>query len=140
MTDRIRVVAGLAVDHNNHVLVAKRPPDKKRPDMYEYPGGKVERAEGDETALAREWMEELKITPSVRRRIARVTFDLESQVVISLFHVVIGAQVPEAVEHTDLLWVDPLYAVERLACVPSLYLFFPTVKAFLRNLAKDAPR
>lgn len=140
MIDRIRVVAGLAVDKDNRVFVAKRPPDKKRPDMYEYPGGKVERAEGDARALVREWQEELKVTPNVGHRIARINFDLESPVVISLYHVTLSGQSPETVEHVDARWVDPLYAVERLACVPSLYLFYPHVRAFLRQLAPNVPR
>lgn len=141
MTPRIRVVAGLAVSAKNEVLVGLRPSDKKRPNMWEYPGGKVERAEGDATALVREWREEMKVTPKVGKRIARVTFDLESPVVISLFHVILGDQVPQVTESvTEISWVTPLHAVEWMACVPSLYLFYPVVKTWLAGLAPGAPR
>jgi 8-oxo-dGTP diphosphatase len=149
MIDRIRVVSGLAINADNRILVAKRPISKivdgkqvqvKRPEMYEYPGGKVERAEGDERALEREWFEELQVKVTVKNRIARITFDLESPVVISLYRVVLGDQIPKPTEHTDLRWVDPQYAVEYLPAVPSLYLFYPQVKAAVRALAVNALR
>jgi 8-oxo-dGTP diphosphatase len=141
MIKRIRVVAGLAVNAQNETLVGLRRPDKKRPSMWEYPGGKVELAEGDETALRREWREELGVDPRVGRRIARVTFNLESPVVISLYHVILGDLTPMISDDVMAIqWVTPLHAVEWLACVPSLYLFFPHVKAFLNTLASTAPR
>jgi 8-oxo-dGTP diphosphatase len=141
MIQRLRVVSGIAVDKDGNTLMGLRPPDKRRPNMWEYPGGKVERAEGDEVALRREWQEELGISPRVGRRIARVTFDLESPVVISLYHVILGDLVPAVSDSVvDLRWVSPLHAVEWLPCVPSTYLVFPHVKAFLNRLAPDAPR
>lgn len=141
MTPRIRVVSGLALDDQNNVMVGRRPLDKRRPGMWEFPGGKVERAEGDATALVREWQEEMRVTPIVGRRLARVTFDLESPVVISLYHVMLHGQVPQVTDQvTDIQWVTPLHAVEWLACVPSLYLVYPAVKAFIAGLASGVRR
>ena len=138
---RIRVVSGLAVDAQNNVMVGLRPLDKKRPGMWEYPGGKVERAEGDEVALAREWQAELGIKPRIGHRIARVNFDLESPVVISLFHVILAGQTPQVSGAvTEIRWVTPLHAIEWLACVPSMYLFYPMVKSFLARLDAGGPR
>lgn len=141
MIKRIRVVSGLAVDKANNVMVGLRPPDKKRPGMWEYPGGKVDLGEGDEIALKREWNEELGITPAIGRRIARINFDLETPVVISLYHVILNDQVPQVSDAVrEIRWVAPLYAIEWLPCVPSAYLFFPMVKSFLANLSPTAPR
>lgn len=141
MTPRLRVVSGLAVDADRNVLVGLRPLDKKRPGMWELPGGKVERAEGDADALAREWREEMGVTPRVGHRVARINFDLESPVVISLYHVFLGDQVPQVTDQvTAIQWVTPLHAIEWLPCVPSMYLFYPTVKAYLAGLTKASPR
>ncbi len=141
MTIRTRVVSGIAVNAKNCILVGRRPDNKKRPGMWEFPGGKVELAEGDASALIREWQEELNVTPRVGHRVSRVSFDLETPVVISLYHVILGDQVPQLSDDVvDIDWVTAVHAVEWLPCVPSMYLFYPQVKAFLTRLAPDAPR
>lgn len=142
MIKRVRVVSGIAINAKGEALMGLRPANKRRPNMWEYPGGKVELAEGDETALRREWREELGVDPRIGRRIARVTFDLESPVVISLYHVILGDLTPMPTPGVieELRWVTPLHAVEWLACAPSTYCVYPMVRTFLVNLAATAPR
>ena len=53
----IRVVAGIAVS-GRRVLIARRSPSKSLAGLWEFPGGKVEGNENDETALKREIKEE----------------------------------------------------------------------------------
>jgi len=135
MIKRIRVVAGVAVDKDGNVLMGLRPPDKQCPSMWEYPGGKVELAEGDETALKREWREELHVVLRVGRRIARVTFDLDVPVVISLYHVHADDQTPMVSDSIrEIRWVAPAHAVRCLPCTPSTYLTYAAVKTFLARL------
>lgn len=50
-------------------LVQQRLPDKSRPNLWEFPGGKVEVGETDADALARECMEELEVALDVGRRL-----------------------------------------------------------------------
>lgn len=135
MIQRLRVVSGIAVDKDGNVLMGLRPPDKRCPSMWEYPGGKVELAEGDATALKREWREELHVVPRVGHRIARVTFDLDVPIVISLYHVHVDGQTPTVSDSIrEIRWVAPAYAVRQLPCTPSTYLTYAVVTAFLARL------
>ena len=57
----IKVVCGILI-YNDSILVGKRlPTDKKFPNKWEFPGGKVEINETAFEALKREWKEELDI-------------------------------------------------------------------------------
>lgn len=134
---RLRVVAGLAVDAEHRVLVGLRPPDKAFPAQWEYPGGKVELGEGDTQALVREWQEELSVTPAVGHRIGRLTLVLDVTVTLSLYHVRIGAQVPQVNldAHTALRWVTPSELLLKLPATPGTTAFYALVKAYVGGLA-----
>ena len=56
------VVAAALVDPDGRVLIAQRPEGKSMAGLWEFPGGKVEKAETPEAALIRELHEELGIT------------------------------------------------------------------------------
>lgn len=63
---RVRVVAALiASEDGRRVLVQRRPPDKARPLLWEFPGGKVDPGESDAEALRREGREELGVELAV---------------------------------------------------------------------------
>ena len=50
-------------------LVQQRLPGKSRPNLWEFPGGKVEQGETDAAALIRECQEELEVELTVGRRL-----------------------------------------------------------------------
>jgi 8-oxo-dGTP diphosphatase len=54
------------------VLICQRKPDQPMSLKWEFPGGKIEPGESSEDALARELNEELGITATIGRRVARV--------------------------------------------------------------------
>lgn len=55
------VVAAALVDRDGRVLLQQRPSGGAMPDLWEFPGGKVEPGETPEAALIRELAEELGI-------------------------------------------------------------------------------
>ncbi len=58
---RLGVVAGIIRDEHGRVLLAQRPAHKHQGGCWEFPGGKIQRAETASVALARELAEELDI-------------------------------------------------------------------------------
>lgn len=57
----IDVAVGILIRENGDVLLGERPRGKPYAGYWEFPGGKVEPGESIETALKREFMEELGI-------------------------------------------------------------------------------
>jgi 8-oxo-dGTP diphosphatase len=108
------VAAGVLVDAEGRILLARRPEGKSMAGLWEFPGGKMEAGESPEDALIRELREELSIDVQ--------TSDLEPLTFVSHaypdFHLVMpvflcrrwAGQVV-ALEHEGLAWV----AAERLS-------------------------
>ena len=59
MKKTVKVVAGIIENRDGEILCALRSPDMSIPNMWEFPGGKVEEGEDLQTALEREIQEEL---------------------------------------------------------------------------------
>ena len=60
----VNVVAGIIYNGDRtKVLLSKRKPEQHQGGLWEFPGGKVEASEDQQSALARELKEELNIQP-----------------------------------------------------------------------------
>jgi A/G-specific adenine glycosylase len=57
----IDVAVGILVRKNGRILIQKRPPNGLMPHLWEFPGGKVQDGESPDTALIREFQEELEL-------------------------------------------------------------------------------
>ena len=104
------VVAAALIDAVGRVLVQRRPAGKAMAGLWEFPGGKVERGETPETALARELGEELGIfvapgdlAPSTfaSQRVA------DRHMLLLLYRCTRWAGVPRALDADLLLWRRP---------------------------------
>ncbi|MCT4605659.1 MAG: 8-oxo-dGTP diphosphatase MutT [Marinisporobacter sp.] len=62
----INVVAGILINENNEILIAKRKKGKHLGGYWEFPGGKIEAGETPEESLIRELKEEMDITIKVK--------------------------------------------------------------------------
>ncbi|MFW0777929.1 MAG: (deoxy)nucleoside triphosphate pyrophosphohydrolase [Rickettsiales bacterium] len=107
------VVAAAIINDKNEVLLAQRPAGKQLAGSWEFPGGKVEKDEAPEAALARELGEELGIDVA--------TDDMEAFWFLSHdyveqfgFHLLMPVYLirkwvgdPQALEHDALIWRAP---------------------------------
>jgi 8-oxo-dGTP pyrophosphatase MutT (NUDIX family) len=56
------VACGIMYDNNSRVLLGKRHSNGPYPNIWEFPGGKLENGETIEECLHREWFEELNVS------------------------------------------------------------------------------
>jgi 8-oxo-dGTP diphosphatase len=127
MRARKLVVAAL-IREGGRILMSRRRPDQAMPDLWEFPGGKVEAGEHPEAALVREVREELGCALAIER-IEEVVFHAYAE--FDLYMLVyagrIAAGTPHAVEVAEIAWVSP-------ADLPSLDLL-PADYPLARKLA-----
>jgi 8-oxo-dGTP diphosphatase len=104
------VVAVALIDEHGRVLLQQRPPGRALAGLWEFPGGKIERDEGPETALVRELHEELGIVVAAGDLVP-LTFasaDLGVRHLLLLLYVArVWTGEPQALEASALAWVRP---------------------------------
>jgi len=105
---RIEVVAGIILDNQERILLAKRASHQHQGDKWEFPGGKVEAGEDAREALSRELKEELSIdvAPQDCRLFQHVSYDYPDKQVSLRFYIIHRFQgIPEGMEGQPLEWV-----------------------------------
>jgi 8-oxo-dGTP diphosphatase len=111
MSGMLLVVAAAIRDGEGRILLQQRPPGKPMAGLWEFPGGKIERGESPEAALARELHEELGITLSVKD-LSTIAFASEPLAGRHLLLLLYGLDrwEGELVAHhaTELRWVTPV--------------------------------
>lgn len=102
----IKVVAAIIENENSEILCALRSPSMAMPNMWEFPGGKVEEGEDLFSALEREIDEELDCQIKAFELHNDHTHEYESFIVnlISIkSRIVQGTPTPR--EHSSLVWL-----------------------------------
>lgn len=104
------VVAAALIDSEGRVLMQRRPPGKPLAGLWEFPGGKVERTESPEAALARELDEELGIAVTLSA-LAPAGFASEPlgdrHLLLLLFRCMAWRGEPSGRNGQELAWVAP---------------------------------
>ena len=125
-------VVGAAILSGSRCLVARRGPRMSLAGQWEFPGGKVERGEPPERALAREIREELELEIEVGECLGRGEVRQGGRtVVLDVYAARAKPGAPRLREHAEVRWVGPgeLRALDWAAAdVPVL----PAVAARLR--------
>lgn len=135
----ITVVSGLIVNDNDEVLMALRHKTQIPGNVWEIPGGKVERGETERKALVREMKEELGVDVMVGQLLSVASFNWEERINMLLFACVPAlGQVMKHLESQELRWVKPWHARQRLPCLPSLFVWYPDIAEYLKNPVKQA--
>ena len=107
MTRRSNVVGAVIVS-DERVLAAKRGPGGNLPNMWEFPGGKIENGESPQDALSREIGEELLVEISVGEEIVSTTHHYEFGVVtLTTYYCQLVSGTPQLSEHVALRWLAP---------------------------------
>lgn len=120
----LRVVSG-ALIRDGYVLMGLRKKSAYRPDLWELPGGKIDPGESPHQALVREWSEECGCRVEPGQFLSMAILHVDISFVIELYTIRLVMGTPMALDHQELRWVNPLYAVQRLPCSPAFYLHYP---------------
>ncbi len=103
----IPVVTGL-IRKGDKVLVGQRPVGHSLAGQWEFPGGKIEKGETPEQALARELNEELAIDAEIGAlKIASTHSYGDTGILILFFEVLFWKGEPKTVHHMELKWIHP---------------------------------
>jgi 8-oxo-dGTP diphosphatase len=97
-------VVGAAITGPNGVLAALRSPTMSTPDVWEFPGGKVEPGESAHDALVREIREELGVSIAVGAELGVVE---TARIRLTVHLATVQDGVPTPREHAALRWVGP---------------------------------
>ena len=101
----ITVVAAI-IRRNEQTLLTRRKPDAHLPNVWEFPGGKVEPGESLSSALQRELHEELGIRVEVHDECYAVTHHYSTRSVdLHFFNCTIVEGEPHAIDVADFRWV-----------------------------------
>ncbi|WP_419954397.1 (deoxy)nucleoside triphosphate pyrophosphohydrolase [Neobacillus niacini] len=107
MKKLVKVVAAVIENENNEILCALRSPEMSIPNMWEFPGGKVEANEDFYSALKREIDEELDCKIETTKEIFNDNTHEYETFIINLISikckVVEGTPTPS--EHSKLIWL-----------------------------------
>lgn len=106
MKRTINVLAAIIKNENKEILCALRSPDMKSPNLWEFPGGKIETCETIKEAIEREIFEELDCKIkfiSIHSENRHEYDDFIVNLIATYCELIDGY--PTANEHTALLWL-----------------------------------
>lgn len=103
----VEVVAAVIENENNEILCALRSPIMTLPNMWEFPGGKVEEGESLYTAIEREIKEELKCSIKAIEIIGENRHEYE-KIIVNLTAIKCNLVEGESVadEHSKLIYLN----------------------------------
>ena len=107
MRERKLVVAAL-VREEGRILMSRRRPDQAMPNLWEFPGGKVEPGEHPEAALIRELREELAcdiVVDGIQEVVFHAYPDFDLYMLVYASRIVSGP--PRPVQVAEIAWVSP---------------------------------
>lgn len=106
MKKEINVVAAIIENEHNEILCALRSPEMSIPNMWEFPGGKVEKDEDIFSALKREIQEELDCTIDISNQFISNTHEYETFIIhLKSIKCKIIHGTPKTSEHSSLIWL-----------------------------------
>lgn len=106
MKNLIKVVGAVIENENNEILCALRSPVMSLPNMWEFPGGKVEKDENLKEAIEREIQEELDCIIEFLDTFNDNTHEYDNFIVnLITVKCKLVSGTPTANEHSKLIWL-----------------------------------
>lgn len=103
---RIHVVAGVILDKQQQILIAKRPEKLHQGGKWEFPGGKVETSETAAQALIRELKEEVNLLVNDTEPMMKISHDYpDKQVLLDIHWVTDFSGEAIGLEGQEVTWV-----------------------------------
>jgi 8-oxo-dGTP diphosphatase len=96
------------IEHNSKVLVTQRGEKMALPLKWEFPGGKIEKGETDESCLIREILEELNINIKITKKLSSNTHQYSEQKIVKLIPFIcewISGEI-KLTEHANFIWLS----------------------------------
>lgn len=107
-TPIIQVAAGVVVNPQGKILIAKRPDHKHQGGLWEFPGGKIEIAETTAQALARELQEEVGIEIQESEPLIEIRHDYRDKSVhLKVLRITQFTGEAHGREGQSIAWVEP---------------------------------
>ncbi|WBW98846.1 (deoxy)nucleoside triphosphate pyrophosphohydrolase [Oceanirhabdus sp. W0125-5] len=106
MKKKVKVVGAIIENDKNEVLCALRSPEMSLPNLWEFPGGKVEEGEDIRTALEREIREELHCAIKALDIFSDTTYEYDTFIInLICIESKIISGTPVKSEHSKLVWL-----------------------------------
>tara|TARA_Y100001970_G_scaffold219887_1_gene269946 strand:- start:6485 stop:6904 length:420 start_codon:yes stop_codon:yes gene_type:complete len=105
MVDSIHVAVGVIINDRDEVLVAYRPENKDQGGLWEFPGGKIGKDETIESALEREFLEEIGIQLKSYSPMLKIKHDYkEYSVILDVWMITEYSKIPVGAEGQTVEW------------------------------------
>lgn len=106
MKKLIKVVGAIIENEAKEILCALRSPRMSMPNLWEFPGGKLEKGEGLKAAIEREIIEELDCKVEFIEEFNANTHEYEAFIVnLVTVKCKLVKGIPTASEHSKLIWL-----------------------------------
>lgn len=101
-------VVGAVIVRDGLILCAKRSEHGTLPNLWEFPGGKIEPDESPREALEREIREELRSEILIGDEITTTRYEYNFGIVaLTTFYCELLSEAPELMEHAEVRWLSP---------------------------------